>query len=156
MIYETTSQVGTEDMDGTASLLRTRRVHLEEGGVQEQVQHFFLPGPLRVGVAAQRAQQLGARPEAGHVVGTKGGRQGKGEGQRLPRKATGCISHNLLSCTDGGYHAGTSPVVAQVREHVVEQAGDQRHGFLLLVAAVDHVQERRQNLERGCETREIF
>ena len=59
----------------TAFLLRTRRVHLEESGVQEQVQHFFLPGSLRVGITAQRAQQLSAGPEAGSVVGAKWGQE---------------------------------------------------------------------------------
>lgn len=40
-----------------------------------------------------------------------------------------------------------SPVIAQVREHIVQQAGDQRHRLLLLVASVNHVQERSQDLK---------
>lgn len=55
--------------EGTRFLLDAGSVHLEEGGVQEQVQDVLLPGPLRVGVTAQGAQQLCAGPEAGGVVG---------------------------------------------------------------------------------------
>lgn len=58
---------------GWRILLRTRSVHLKERGVQEQFQGFLLPGALGVGVAAQRAQQLRARPEAGRVVGAERG-----------------------------------------------------------------------------------
>lgn len=44
-----------------------------------------------------------------------------------------------------------SPVVTQVREHVIEQAGDEGHGLLLLITAVNHVQQRGQDLHKAKE-----
>ena len=58
-------------------LLCTASVHLKEGRVQEQLEDFFLPGSLGVGVATQGAQQLSAGPEAGSVVGAEPGVGGK-------------------------------------------------------------------------------
>lgn len=43
-------------------------------------------------------------------------------------------------------------MVAQVGEDVVKQAGDQGHRLLLLIAAVDHVQQGSQNLEEPRNT----
>lgn len=42
-----------------------------------------------------------------------------------------------------------SPVVAQVGEHEVEQAGDEGHGLLLLITAVNHVQQGGQHLQNA-------
>lgn len=38
-------------------------------------------------------------------------------------------------------------MIAQVRKHVIEQAGDEWDRLLLLVASINHVQERRQDLQ---------
>lgn len=42
-----------------------------------------------------------------------------------------------------------SPVVPQVGEHEIEQAGDEGHGLVLLITAVNHIQQGGQHLQKG-------
>lgn len=42
-----------------------------------------------------------------------------------------------------------SPVVPQVGEDEVEQAGDEGHSLLLLIAAINHIQQGGQHLPEG-------
>jgi len=46
-------------------------------------------------------------------------------------------------------------VVLQVGEDVVHDARDEGNGFLLLITAVHHVQERRQNLQERTERQTV-
>lgn len=126
-------------------LLNTGSIHLKESGVQIQFQHFLLPRPFGIGIAAQGAQQLGAGSEAGGVVGTKG-RGGPGS-KTVQERHWVHVSKDTSPCVGGTM---PSPVIAQVGKHVVEQTGDEWYGLLFLVTSIHHVQERSQNLkERG-------
>lgn len=76
-------------------------------------------------------------------------------------KVEGCAGKatttHFSTCGQGGGHSEDStPVVAQVGEHVVEQTGDERHCPLLLITPVNHVQEGCQNLEQGPKKTETF
>lgn len=52
-------------------LLSAGSVHLEKKWIHVQFQHFFLPGPLGVGVSTEGAEQLSTSTETGNVVGTE-------------------------------------------------------------------------------------
>lgn len=56
------------------------------------------------------------------------------------------VGRRLCALEKGENDCKHLPVVLQVGEDVVHDAGNQRNGLLLLVAAVDHVQERCQDL----------
>lgn len=124
-------------------LADTGHLHSEEQRIHEELQHFLFPGTLSVGITTQAAQQLSPCTETGHIVGTEGERKRQTERKSKMERVEHIMNlHKIYTLKKWKTEYHYLPVVFQIGEDIIHEAGDERHSFLLLITAIHHIQKR--------------